>query len=146
MATVHGPPPFTRGVRGWVLVFSPFYYLWFWVSLKGLYGRPRVRLQGLYGRVSFQGLSWGRGGDQIRCSGQSRGTVEGMISPLSAASFHYSQRPHVAFFAWKPFDRLDKALARAASWIEPLRTKSAITRASNILNEKLERVALPLLL
>ena len=33
----------------------------------------RIRLQGLYGRVSLQGLSWG---DQIQRNGQSGGTID----------------------------------------------------------------------
>ena len=33
---------------------------------------------------------------------------------------------------------------RAAPWTEPLRTKSAITLGSNMVNAKLKRVALPL--
>ena len=70
-----GPLPFTRGIRGWVsgikLKISR-------VSLKSLYGRM-IRLQGLHGRVSLQGLSWGtkyvysavdsRGGDSVTAHG-----------------------------------------------------------------------------
>ena len=48
-----GPPPFTRGIRGWVLVI----------------------LEDLYGRVSLQGLSWGT---TYKCIGtvDSRGLEE----------------------------------------------------------------------
>ena len=53
------------------------------VSLKGLYGSP-VRLQGLYGRVSLQSLSWG---DKIRCSGQSGGTVDSVTGLHKSMAF-----------------------------------------------------------
>jgi hypothetical protein len=64
-----------------------------------------------------------------------RGSRKGCAIPL--ASFHHSRRLHVAFLLQNrsSFGRLDEALARVARWTKPLYTKSAITVASNILNE-----------
>ena len=64
----------------------------------------------------------------------------------SSYKLHFQQQAfitlegHTAFLLQNrsSFNRLDKALVRVAPWTEPLHTKLV----SNILNEKLKRVAL----